>query len=150
MSVGIVYFSKSGTTKRIAEQTAAKLGMKPIELKDNINWKGFIGFMKGGFYAMKDKHVEITFDNTCLSCDEFIVMSPLWAGGPAPAAREFIRRVGADKVDLLLTNDGSDVTIAFNRTRKLFPKLKKTYGITKKLKNKEIIIEEIVKTYTKL
>lgn len=144
MKISVVYFSRTGTTKTIAKELAEKLGCNLVELQDDVKWSGIIGWFRGGFYAAKDKPVNIKFNRDCLDSEKFIVLSPLWAGGPAPAARTFIRQVANKKVSLLLTNDGSNIGNAFKKVDVMFPDIRKKYGITKKLNNKDVVIKQIV------
>ena len=140
----IVFFSRTGISKTIALEIGSKLKSSVVELKDSMKWSGFLGFMRGGFYASTDKAVDITFDETCLDSDEFILLSPLWAGGPAPAARAFIRRVGDKKVRLILTNDGSRIENAVKKINLMFPSIRQTYGITRNLHNKDQVINDLL------
>ena len=145
MKISVLYFSRSGVTKDIAKEVSKQLNAKVVEVSDQMSWAGIFGYIKGGYYASFNKPVEITYDKSILDSDIFIVMSPLWAGGPAPAIRTFLKEVDSSKVRLMLTNDGSDVLKAFKKTKSLYPKIGKMYGITKKLKNKDKVISQLVK-----
>ncbi|MBN2794938.1 MAG: hypothetical protein JXR88_06000 [Clostridia bacterium] len=143
MKTNIIYFSRTGKTKHVAQKLAHSIDSEIFELKDNKNWSGFFGYMKGGFYASKDKGVEVSFDQQALDCEQLIIMSPLWAGGPSPSIRTFIRTTKHPNITLVLTNDGSDVHKAFERSKTLLPEVKRYYGITKKLKNENQVLEQI-------
>jgi len=103
----VVYFSRGGTSKRVAEKIANRLSCESIEIMDNMNWKGFIGFIKGGYYASKNKAVEITYSKKLESFDALIVVSPLWAGGVVPAIKMFLKSVPNEEINLVMTSLGS-------------------------------------------
>lgn len=143
MKTSIVYFSRSNKTKMAAEKLSKLMNVKVYEVTDNMNWKGLIGYLRGGFYASTNRKVEITYDAECLDAKQLIVMSPLWAGGPSPAIRTFIRDNSDKNINLVLTNDGSDVNKAFAKVKILFPDIKRHYGITKRLKNENEVLNII-------
>lgn len=143
MKTNVMYFTRSGKTKHAAKKLSQVLDAEMYELKDNKNWKGIFGYLKGGFYASSDKPVEISFNNEVMNCEQLVIMSPLWAGGPSPAVRTFIRNHPHNNITLVLTNDGSSVEKAFDRTKELLPSIKNYYGITKKLNNENQVIDQI-------
>lgn len=103
----VVYFSRTGTSRRVAEKISKKLACGMVQITDNQNWKGFIGFIKAGYYSSLNKPVEIKLSENLDSADAFIVVAPLWAGGLAPAARVFLKTTPPEKVHLVVTSDGS-------------------------------------------
>jgi len=145
MKISVIYFSRSGVTKEIANEIGEQISAKVFEVKDHMSWSGIFGYIKGGFYASKNKPVEITYDKSAMDSDIFIIMSPLWAGGPAPAIRTFLKEIDNSKVSMLLTNDGSDVNKAFKKMKALYPSIGKMYGITKRLKNRDQVIAQLIK-----
>lgn len=145
MKISVVYFSRSGYTKAIANEVASQLKLEAVNVSDNMNWNGLFGMIKGGIYVHKDKPVEISYDQSVLDSDIFIVMSPLWAGGPAPAIRHFLKEIDNNKVCLLLTNNIVGIDKAFINCKNLYPKISKMYGITKRNKNKDQVVSQLVK-----
>jgi len=136
MNIKVAYFTRSGTSKRVAEKISQKLSCEIYEIRDNINWKGFFGFIKGGFYSSVNKEVEISYDKSLDEADEFIVVSPLWAGGAAPAIRMFLKTKSLDKVNLFITSDGSQMK---NRDG-----YKTTNDVIKKNNNEDQVINEYI------
>ena len=145
MKISVLYFSRTGVTKEIAGQVSKQLATKVFEINDEMSWSGIFGYIKGGYYASSNKSVEITYDKSVLDSDVFIIMTPVWAGGPVPAIRSFLKDVDNTKVCLLLTNDGSDMSKIYKKTKEFFPKISSMYGITKRLKNKDQVIAQLVK-----
>lgn len=107
MNYKVVYFTRTGTSKRIAEKIANKLSCETIEITDDMNWKGIIGFLKGGYYASKNKDVDIKLSKKIETFDELVVVSPLWAGDVVPAIKVFLKSTPIDKVNLVITSNGS-------------------------------------------
>ena len=52
-------FFKIGNTEIAAEYLAGKIGAETIKLIDKTNYKGTIGFLKGGFNASTKKTAEM-------------------------------------------------------------------------------------------
>ncbi len=107
MSYKVVYFTRTGTSRRVAEKLANKLSCDIVEITDNMNWNGFFGFIKGGYYSSLNKPVDIKLSKDLEAEDEVILVTPLWAGGLAPAARGFLRTVPMEKLHLVMTSKGS-------------------------------------------
>ena len=55
----IVYFTRTGNCERIAKKLAEASGYPALRMIDDVNWSGFFGFMKAGFYAPTGKRTKI-------------------------------------------------------------------------------------------
>ncbi len=132
----VVFFTRTNTSKRIAEKISNKLSCEVIQITDDINWKGVLGFIKAGYYSSMNKHVEIRVHGNFDAVDEYIVVAPLWAGGLAPTARTFLKTIPIDKVHLVVTSIGNHVK---NRSG-----YKSVRDITKITSNEEMIIDNLV------
>ncbi len=109
MNLKVVYFTRTGNSKRVAEKIASKLNADLIQISDHHNWKGLIGYIRAGFYSTVDKKVKMTLSQPIESYDELIVVSPLWAGGAAPAIRAFFKMFPKNKSHLVITSIGSTI-----------------------------------------
>ena len=125
-------------------QWADNLGVSPLEITDDKNWHGILGYLKGGFYASMSKSVNIKISGDFHDADQYVVISPLWAGGPAPSIREFLKKVPKDKVNLVITCKGSDVESALAKYESKEGKLKACFGIVERLNNENQHVEEII------
>jgi hypothetical protein len=110
MNYQVVYFSRSGNSKRVAEKVANLLGAPLIQIDDHKWWKGPIGYIRAGFYATVDKKVKITLSKPLQDHSESIVVSPLWAGDTAPAVRAFFMMFPKEKSHLIVTSIGSTIS----------------------------------------
>ena len=133
----VVYFTRTGNSRRIAEKLAKKLSCQIIEVTDNMNWNGIWGFIKGGYYASKNKVVAIKTSPELVDYDELIVVSPLWAGGIVPAMKELLKNVEKDKVHLVVVSKGSKITDESD--------YKSVDSIINSSKNEDEIIDQLIK-----
>lgn len=109
MSYQVVFFTRTGHSKRVADQIAQGLSTSLIEIDDHKNWKGLIGYIRAGFYSTVDKKVNITLSEPLDETKKIILVTPLWAGGIAPAARVFLKSHDRNQVHLVVTSIGSTV-----------------------------------------
>jgi hypothetical protein len=140
----VLFFTRTGTSKRIAEKVAKSLGEKPIEITDDKNWSGILGFIKGGYYSAKGKSINIKVNGDMGDAERYIVVSPLWAGKPAPAICEFLKQVPLNKVYLIITCNGSDVGKDISKYEDKVGKFKGKFGIVAKFKDEDARIKEII------
>ena len=138
MNYKVVYFTRTGTSKRVAEKIANKLSCEIIQITDDKNWEGIIGYIKGGYYASKKKDVDIKTSKKIELFDELVVVSPLWAGGVVPAIKVFMKSTPIDRVNLVITSSGS---IIKNRSG-----YKSVSDIVKSRNNEDETIDNLVNT----
>lgn len=147
MNNTVIYFSRSGNAKRIAGRIADKLECGTVELTDNVSWKGFFGFMKGGFYSINQKTTEISLENDydVKNADNIILVLPLWAGLTAPAGYSFLlkEKVNIKNLYMVICSDGSDSGKAYDRLEALVGEIGRKYGIVKSQKNEDEVIDSI-------
>ncbi len=93
----VAYFTRTNTSKRVAEKIATALSCPCIQITDDKNWKGLFGYIKAGFYSSVHKSVAIEVHGTVEDADETIFVAPLWAGGLAPAAIAFLESIPREK-----------------------------------------------------
>ncbi|MHB1485915.1 MAG: flavodoxin family protein [Saccharofermentanales bacterium] len=141
MEYKVVYFTRTGTSRRVAEKIAEKLSCEIIEITDNKNWNGIIGFIKAGFYATYKKDVEIKTSKETGSFDELIIVSPLWAGTIAPAIRVFLKQVPFEKINLIVTSDGSSIKKRFG--------YKTETDVIKNMNNEDSVIVDLTNNLLK-
>lgn len=102
MKVLVIYYSRTGNTKFVAEKIADQLNAEICEVIDKKNRKGKLVFLTGGYAALREKLTEIVVEKTIGNYDFIVIGSPVWAGKISPAIRTF-----------LIKNDFSDKQIAF-------------------------------------
>ncbi|HII95832.1 MAG TPA: hypothetical protein HA367_08920 [Candidatus Methanofastidiosum sp.] len=91
MKTLVVYYSRSGNTKKIAEEISNKMNCDIEEIIDNKNRKGIIGWLKSGRDARSKKLTTIKEMRKDIGKYDLVVIgTPIWAALMAPAVRTFI------------------------------------------------------------
>ncbi len=105
----VVYYSRTGNSKKVAEILAKELGVEPIRIVSDMNWKGFFGYMKAGYYSMTKKTVPIRLEGQISDEDEIILVTPLWAGDIAVEAHTFIEKYNGSNIHMVVLSKASEV-----------------------------------------
>lgn len=112
----VVYYSRTGTTRKVAEQIAAALGAEIEELADLKKRAGVIGFLRGAFDGLRKKTATLA-DTRHNPADYTLVVvgTPVWAGNMTPAVRAWLA-AHADRlpdVAFFCTTGGSGIARTF-------------------------------------
>ena len=102
----VYYFTRTGRSKKIAEELAERYETKAQEIADDVNWQGAMGYLKAGYEAFK-KETRPARYNKPTADEELILVFPVWAGTFPPAVRTFLEREGRAKVICMPTSIGS-------------------------------------------
>lgn len=132
----VVYFTRTKTSERVAMKIAARLSCECLQITDNVNWQGLIGYIKAGYYSSSNRRVDIKISGEVGTPAELIIVSPLWAGGLPPATRVFLESVPLDTVHLVVTSNGSKV--------KQRSDYKSVSDITRNDKNKDTVVDKLI------
>ena len=105
----VVYVSRTGHARALAEQVAGLLGGAASEIVDKENRRGLMGFLRTGRQAMKGMATPIDDPNVDLSQSETVVLvEPTWASSAAPPLRTWLQAHRAElagkKMALLVSN----------------------------------------------
>ena len=106
MSYAVIYFSRTGTSRGIAEKIAKKLSVEPVEVTDKKDWNGTLGCIRAVHYALMNRNVTIQIHGDIQKSDEYIVITPMWAGKITPAIRVLLQDLPKDKVHLIVSSGG--------------------------------------------
>lgn len=92
MKVLVVYYSRTGTTRKLAQKLSAQLNADIEEIVDKKNRSGLIGWLYGGRDGMKRIPTEIDpIKNNPSDYDVVLIGGPLWGfKGIAPASRTYL------------------------------------------------------------
>jgi len=140
----IVFYSRTGTTRKVAEMLAANINAKTLEIMDDKDRKGPIGYIKAGRDAMKKNLTKIKYDSVDLSeYNTIIIGTPVWAWTITPAIRTFIaeqEKILKEKSHAFFcTMGGSGDEQSFKEMEKLIGKKPQA---TLTLKTREVIKSE--------
>jgi hypothetical protein len=136
MNYQVVYFSRTGNSKRIAEKIAGRLSTKAVRITDNVNWNGLLGYLKYIFYMITKKEVNVTLDKKIDNYDELIVVTPLWDAAPCLAVKKFLSTVPLNSVHLVTS---AGMSVIKNKDG-----FKSVNSITVKDRNEDIVIQALV------
>ena len=126
MKILVVYYSRSGNTKKLAEDIAKNLKADTEEIVDLRPRKGVLGFFKSGRDSLLRRETEIKKSIKDPSkYDLVLVGTPVWAGNITPAARTYVR-CNKDKFGKV----ACFCTMGGNSPRKAFDEIKKIIGKT--------------------
>lgn len=112
----VVYYSRTGNTKRIGDEVARALGADVEQIVDKKKRDGVIGFMKAGKDAMFGKLTELEpLQNDPADYDLAIVGTPVWAFGPSAPVRTYLeqQKEKFGRVAFFLTTGGSGIEKTF-------------------------------------
>jgi flavodoxin len=119
----VAYYSRTGTTKFVAETIAVELGADIEEIMDLKNRSGKIGWIIAGKEATQEKHADLAPTKFNPKDYDLIVLgTPIWAWKPTPAIRTYIAKndLSGKKVALFFTMDSS-LKEAVEKTKALIP-----------------------------
>ena len=102
----VYYFTRTGRSKKVAEELSERYETKAQEIADDVNWQGAMGYLKAGYEAFK-KEARPARYNKPATDEEIILVFPVWAGTFPPAVRSFLEREGRAKVLCIPTSIGS-------------------------------------------
>jgi hypothetical protein len=108
MKTLILYYSLSGSTKRLAQKLAEKENCDAVEIKERKKRNGFTAFFGGCPAAMSHKTSDIIpLDIDFSMYGKFILLAPIWAGHPAPPMNNMLEMIpGGKDVDVILVSGG--------------------------------------------
>ena len=106
----VVYYSKTGTTRKIATAISRMLGSDIEEIVDLKDRGGIMGWLSGGRDSTLKNHTEIKrLKKDTLKYKLVIIGTPVWAWTVTPAVRTYIVKKckRLKKIAFFCTNDGS-------------------------------------------
>ena len=109
MKILVVFYSKSGHTKKVAENLAKSLKADMDEIVDLKDRSGIKSCILGGRDGMKGSLTEIKTKKNPANYDLVILGTPIWAGNSTPAARTYVTKFKnkIKKLVIFVTADNS-------------------------------------------
>jgi flavodoxin len=100
----VVFYSRTGTTKKVAEAISKKLNADIEEIVDLKSRKGILGFFSGGKDAFKKELTKIKkTEKNPADYDLVLIGSPIWAGTMVPAVRTYLNDAKIKKAAFFAT-----------------------------------------------
>lgn len=125
MKTLIVYYSRTKTTKKVVLRLAKLLEARAVELIDQQDRRGVMGYLSGGRDAFRKTLAKIdTVKANVEDYDLVIIATPVWVGTMAPAIRTFVtdNRDKFKKIAILTTQGGK-------KRQRVFADLKALTGL---------------------
>ncbi|HTY74310.1 MAG TPA: flavodoxin [Candidatus Nanoarchaeia archaeon] len=119
----VVYYSRTGNAKFVAQTVAAELGSDLEEIVDTKNRAGKLGWISASRDASGGKQTSISpMTRNPADYDLIIVGTPVWAWRPTPAIRTYFanNNLTGKKIALFFTMD-SNPRQAAEKTKALAP-----------------------------
>ena len=89
----VVYYTRTGNSRFVAETIAAEVGADIEEVVDLKKRSGILGYLSGGRDARQGKETEIApTKKSPADCELIIVGTPIWAGKPTPAITTYLKK----------------------------------------------------------
>jgi flavodoxin len=85
MKTLVVFYSRTGSTKKIAQTLAKKIGADVDEIIDHTNRNGFKGILFSCFDVARQKLTNISTKKDPKNYDLVIIATPIWVGTVTPA-----------------------------------------------------------------
>ena len=121
----VVYYSRSGNARFVAQTIAAEVGSDIEEVIDLKKRIGALGFLSGGFDARRGKETKIAPTTKSPSNYELIIVgTPVWAGRATPAITTYLKKndLSGKKAAVFLTQGGKKPQVkAVDQTKALMP-----------------------------
>ncbi|MEM3403056.1 MAG: flavodoxin [Nitrososphaeria archaeon] len=141
MKTLVVYYTRTGNAKFMAETIAAELGADIEEVIDLKNRQGRLAFLPAGRDAMFGKETEIAQTKVIpADYDLIIIGQPVWAGSPTPAIRTYLKKNDLSGKKVALFFSDSNLGQAVEKIKALMPNstfVGKLALPAKELRNKE-------------
>lgn len=114
----VVYYSRTGATKKIAEHIAKELNADIEEIIDQKNRKGILGYLRSGYEASRRKTTEIKDIRSKIpNYDIVIISTPVWSWNMSSPVRTVLMRYKFKRVALSCTMGGAGDKKAFAEMR---------------------------------
>ncbi len=98
----VIYYTKTGNTKLVADTISKEKSAKMIEIKDLKDRNGITGFLKSIKDSIKENQTEIKPEFIDLEKYNMIYIgSPVWASKPVPAINEIIEACNFGNKDVV-------------------------------------------------
>lgn len=153
MKTLVVYYSRTGTTKKVAEFISSKLNCDLEEIVDVKSRKGVVGWLRSGMEATTNKNASINESKYDLaSYDLVIVGTPIWNGRISSPMRTYLNqnKDGLRRVGFFCTHLGSDQKAFLEMESKFGKKLIAEISIKRESVENEKYVTEIEHFINKL
>ena len=142
----VAYYSRTNTTKKLAESIANSVNADIEEVKPKVNYQGKIGFARGGKDALQAKIVDLEdlkYDPA--DYDVIYLGAPVWAGKAANPLISYIKQNEGkfSNVKFFITAGGEGFDGALKQLEEATTKPQKTLSLTTKEVKKDLFEDKL-------
>ena len=122
MKTLVVYYSRTGNTRKLAEMISSALGAESEEIRDQSNRTGILGYLRSGKEAVLGHTTPIdASDRDFTGFDVVIVGTPVWASSVSSPVRTFLGKQPAklSRVAFFCTMGGSGSGSTFRQMEQI-------------------------------
>ena len=136
----VVYYSRTNITKKLAEAIAEKTSADIDEIIPKVNYRGKLGYARGGKHAIQEKIID--FENMKYDPSDYDILyigGPVWAGKSANPVISYLKQNEGKitNVKFFLTAGSSGFEGSFAQMEKYSTKPLKTLALTTKQVKKD-------------
>lgn len=129
----VVYYSRTNTTRKLAEKIAGEINADIEEIKPKVNYHGKIGYVRGGKDAMSEKIIDLEeLKYNPEDYDVVYIGGPVWASKAANPLISYLNQNSFRNVKFFLTAGKSGFESSFKQMEKYSTKPLKTLALTTK------------------
>lgn len=141
MKILVAYYSRTGTTKVVAERIAREIGADVDEIVDLEERLGPVNYMRAARAAKGLKTTEIRYEKNPEDYDVILIGTPIWWSNLPPAPRTYLSslNLSGKKVAFFITSQGEDRENVFSQLRELTEgaEVLGTFGVLQKVVKSE-------------
>ena len=89
----IVYYSRTGVTREVAEQLAALLDADLEEIREAKDRSGALGLLSAAWDSTLKREANLTSKHSVEGRKTVVIGTPLWGFKPPPAVRSYLKKV---------------------------------------------------------
>lgn len=89
----IAYYSRSGVTRKVAEQLAAILDADLEEIREGKDRSGVLGLLSAAWDSALKREADLTSEHNVEGRKTIVIGTPIWAFKPPPAVRSYLKKV---------------------------------------------------------
>jgi flavodoxin len=145
----IVFYSRTGTTKKIAQEIAKKINADLDELIDLKNRKGFLNWIIAGKEGMKKSLTKIKYSKDPKKYDLVVIGTPIWVS-ITPAARSYLSNNKFKRVAFFSTSGGENLGKTFQEMERLSKKPIAVFSLRTKEVNQNLYMTKLNEFCNKL
>lgn len=142
----VVYYSRTNTTRKLAEKIAGEINADIEEIKPKVNYQGKIGYVRGGKDAMSEKIIDLEeLKYNPEDYDVVYIGGPVWASKAANPLISYLNQNSFSNVKFFLTAGKSGFESSFKQMEKYSTKPLKTLALTtKEVKQDNYVLKSFI------